>query len=123
MKIISIIFISLIFCSCLSSKNVPSSEVTEQKATMNFLEGIKVIKKIKTSSKNVPPKHGIFLSKPWNYHTCPECKSLDGGCYPKRSISRFTTEKGKECIHLWHLISKEDFSTLWKKSTNKRQPY
>jgi len=65
---------------------------------------------------NESPTAGL-KDPPWVWHTCEKCESLDGGCYPKNTISSFRTESGKECVHEWKRITENEFNQKWKKKT------
>ena len=64
---------------------------------------------------NEPPV--VAFNPPWNWHECLRCESLDGGCYPKNTISSHRTDKGQKCIHQWKRITKKDFNQKWREKT------
>lgn len=60
---------------------------------------------------NVPP-FGKVPPIQESYYVCPHCGSLDGGIYGKGPTKQLRTEHGKECIHQWQPILKQEFLNL-----------
>jgi len=62
-----------------------------------------------TTPVNAPPGVRQNTASYFVYFVCPQCKSLDGGCYRKALVKSHRTKQGLTCRHTWTRITQEEF--------------
>ena len=104
---------------------IPSTLGKNMKTIITLILTLMLVACASNQKVNEPPVVGF--NPPWNWHECSKCESLDGGCYPKNTISSFRTKEGNECHHQWGKITSEEFNKKWEEQTgedrSKKEPF